>query len=97
MSKTNDSCLPASDAVIALPPCAHRQDYIQNLSKILEMERKKRSDEIAIDLEDRNTKKGTPPAPCEAGDIRDLRRQNANNGAPTPNRAARAGPVSMVE
>ena len=38
------------------------------------------TDEVAIDLEDRATKKGTPPIPNETGDIRNLRR-----GAGNPN------------
>lgn len=40
---------------------------------ILERERQARRDEIAIDLEDRGSKKGTPPRASEEGDIRMLR------------------------
>ena len=43
------------------------------MSSLLDNERQTRRDEVAIDLEDRSTKKGTPPIPSEAGDIRELR------------------------
>ena len=46
----------------------HRDDI--QCSALLEKERQTRRDEVAIDLEDRSTKKGTPPQPAEAGDIR---------------------------
>ena len=49
-------------------------DLNDNMSSLLDQERQTRRDEVAIDLEDRGTKKGTPPIPSEAGDIRDLRR-----------------------
>lgn len=58
----------------------------------------KRRDEIAIDLEDRNAKKGTPPVPSESGDIRQLRKpasaaqQNGSQGAQAGRR-----PEAMVE
>ena len=32
----------------------------------------RRKGEVAIDLEERGTKKGTPPKPSESGDIRQL-------------------------
>ena len=50
-----------------------RMDLNDNVSSLLDQERQTRRDEVAIDLEDRSTKKGTPPIPSEAGDIRDLR------------------------
>ena len=46
---------------------------ISDVSSLIEQERQTRRDEVAIDLEDRNTKKGTPPIPSESGDIRNLR------------------------
>ena len=49
------------------------------VSNLLDRERSTRRDEVAIDLEDRNSKKGTPPQATESGDIRDLRR-GADNG-----------------
>ena len=58
---------------MCMTTCTRRDESIPNLSNILEKERQTRRDEIAIDLEDRNTKKGTPPVPTETGDIRDLR------------------------
>ena len=48
-------------------------DLNDNMSSLLDQERQTRRDEVAIDLEDRGTKKGTPPIPSEAGDIRYLR------------------------
>ena len=57
-----------------------RRDDINVVSPLLEKERQARRDEVAIDLEDRATKKGTPPVPSEVGDIRDLRRTGANSG-----------------
>ena len=59
-------------------------------SALVDKERQTRRDEVAIDLEDRSTKKGTPPTPVETGDIRDLRR---TGGAP----AGGARPAPMVE
>ena len=56
-------------------PC--RED-IANVPYLLECERQTRRDEVAIDLEDRSTKKGTPPTPSETGDIRELRRRSTN-------------------
>lgn len=43
--------------------------------------RKTRQSELAIDLEDRQSKKGTPPRPSEAGGVRRLRagRDNPND------------------
>ena len=38
----------------------------------LEAQQRVRRGEVAIDLEDRVTKKGTPPRPSESGDIRQL-------------------------
>jgi len=38
-----------------------------------------RRDEVAIDLEDRSSKKGTPPTPSEAGDIRQLHSGRGTN------------------
>ena len=46
---------------------------LNDVSSLLEQERQTRRDEVAIDLEDRSTKKGTPPIPSESGDIRELR------------------------
>ena len=46
---------------------------LNDVSSLLEQERQTRRDEVAIDLEDRSTKKGTPPVPSESGDIRQLR------------------------
>ena len=54
---------------------------MNNLSTLLERERQLRRDEVAIDLEDRSTKKGTPPRPSEAGDIRQLRQYGQNRPA----------------
>ena len=53
---------------------------LNDVSSLLEQERQTRRDEVAIDLEDRSTKKGTPPVPSESGDIRELR-------GPKPNQA----------
>ncbi len=65
-------------------PTAHIcRDDVGSLPHLLECERQTRRDEVAIDLEDRSTKKGTPPRPSEAGDIRDLRRRGAGNGTAT--------------
>ena len=51
-------------------------------NSLLEKERQMRHDEVAIDLEDRATKKGTPPVPNETGDIRNLKRGGGTgNGA----------------
>ena len=61
-----------------------------NLPHLLECERQNRRDEVAIDLEDRGTKKGTPPAAGETGDIRDLRR-------PRPGGCAGNMPARMDE
>ena len=66
---------------------------------LLQKEVQKRRDEIAIDLEDRVSKKGTPPVPSESGDIRQLRAKGANgqpnghqqNGSPVRR------PEAMVE
>ena len=44
-------------------------------------------------MEDRQTKKGTPPRPTEEGDIRALRRPGANNN--TNQQPSR--PAPMVE
>ena len=55
------------------------------LPGILQAERQTRRDEVAIDLEDRATKKGTPPVPNETGDIRNLRR---GGGPPNGNSAS---------
>ena len=42
--------------------------------------RTQRLAELAIDLEDRHTKKGTPPRPSEAGELRSrMREQYASN------------------
>ena len=74
-----------------------------NLPYLLERERQTRRDEIAIDMEDRSTKKGTPPVPSESGDIRDLRGTGrASNGGGTPNggqqaQGGRRGAAPMVE
>lgn len=57
---------------------------IDNLSNVLALERQTRRDEVAIDLEERQSKKGTPPRPTEEGDIRELRRTQAANGVPRP-------------
>ena len=69
-----------------------RED-IKDLSQLLSLERKLRRDEVAIDLEERQTKKGTPPRPTEEGDIRELRRMGASN--PTNTTVQR--PAPMVE
>lgn len=55
---------------------------LSEVSSLVDQERQTRRDEVAIDLEDRNTKKGTPPVPSEVGDIRNLRGQKA--AAPAP-------------
>lgn len=52
--------------------CVHRMD-LGDVSSLVEQERQTRRDEVAIDLEDRSTKKGTPPIASESGDIRNLR------------------------
>ena len=62
-----------SRAVLSLRLLRGRMDLNDNMSSLLDQERQTRRDEVAIDLEDRGTKKGTPPIPSEAGDIRDLR------------------------
>ena len=69
-----------------------RDDHVkgQQLSAILQAEKQQKRDEVAIDLEDRQTKKGTPPKPTEEGDIRDLRRGGGNPSAPQR-------PAPMVE
>ena len=72
--------LPAS----ACSPC---RDDIE-CSPLVDKERQTRRDEVAIDLEDRGTKKGTPPMPIETGDIRALR---------GPGAAASTRPAPMVE
>ena len=59
----------------------HRDDITLG-NQLLEKERQMRHDEVAIDLEDRATKKGTPPVPNEMGDIRNLR------ATPTPTPSA---------
>eukprot|EP00966_Prymnesium_polylepis_P055337 1279812-Prymnesium_polylepis.2 len=58
-----------------------REDITVNNNALLEKERQMRHDEVAIDLEDRATKKGTPPVPNETGDIRNLRRGGGNPSA----------------
>ena len=55
----------------------HSRQDISSLSVLLERERQARRDEVAIDLEDRNQKKGTPPVPSEQGDICGLRMQGS--------------------
>lgn len=66
-----------------------------NLPLLLERERQTRRDEVAIDMEDRSTKKGTPPVPSESGDIRDLRRTGANsNGGTAPNGQPQTSPTA---
>ena len=50
-----------------------RRMDLGDVSSLVDQERQTRQDEVAIDLEDRNTKKGTPPVPSESGDIRQLR------------------------
>lgn len=76
-----------------LRACLVRRDDVEDVSHLLALERKQRRDEVAIDLEERHTKKGTPPRPTEEGDIRDLRRPGAN--APPGNAVQR--PAPMVE
>ena len=56
-----------------------REDISVNGNPMLEKERQMRRDEVAIDLEDRATKKGTPPTPNESGDIRSLRVAGQNS------------------
>lgn len=47
---------------------------------IVKAVRTQRLAELAIDLEDRHTKKGTPPRPSEAGELRSrMREQYASN------------------
>ena len=41
-------------------------------------------EEVAIDLEDRSTKKGTPPQPSEAGDLRLLHAGRDQQGRESP-------------
>ena len=65
---------------------------IKDLSVILARERKARQDEVAIDLEERSTKKGTPPRPTEEGVIRELRRAGSRPVTNAPQR-----PAPMVE
>lgn len=56
---------------------------IGNLPEAPERERQSHRDEVAIDLEDRNSKKGTPRRPSETGDIRQLHaHQPANDSQP---------------
>ena len=77
------------------PACACSLDHVNasELPGILQAERQTRRDEVAIDLEDRQTKKGTPPRPTEEGDIRELRR--AGGGGGSNNGISR--PAPMVE
>ena len=74
---------------------SHRED-ISNLSHILSLERNQRRDEISIDMEDRPSKKGTPPRPTEEGDIRELR-SSAGPGASANNNNVGQRPAPMVE
>lgn len=54
-----------------------------DLHEAPELERQAHRDEVAIDLEDRNSKKGTPRRPSESGDIRKLHsRQPADDSQP---------------
>ena len=73
-----------------MSPYVHRDDI--QCSALLEKERQTRRDEVAIDLEDRSTKKGTPPQPAEAGDIRELRKCHSGGSGSTQSR-----PAPMVE
>ena len=89
MAKRGDShCL----ATVVRVRVFRRDDHVkgQQLSAILQAEKQQKRDEVAIDLEDRQTKKGTPPKPTEEGDIRDLRRGGGNPSAPQR-------PAPMVE
>lgn len=56
---------------------------VQGLPTLLERERQMRRDEVAIDLEDRVSKKGTPPTASEQGDIRQLHRGRGTNTEPS--------------
>ena len=60
---------------------AARRADIHPDSVLLKKEMQQRQDEIAIDLEDRSTKKGTPPIPTESGDIRALRNMRSGGGS----------------
>ena len=73
--------------------CDRRED-IKADSLLLQKEMQERHDEIAIDLEDRSTKKGTPPVPTESGDIRELRGMRSTAAATA---ASRQRPAPMVE
>lgn len=76
-----------------VPTCFHalvrREDIA--CSALVDRERQTRRDEVAIDLEDRSSKKGTPPQPTEAGDIRDLRRTGGHRPP------SQSPPAPMVE
>jgi len=63
---------------------AQVRDDIPDLPTLLERERQTRRDEVAIDLEDRGSKKGTPPEPSETGDIRQLRTPGATQTRTVP-------------
>jgi hypothetical protein len=75
-----------------LSPLHARREDIKADSLLLQKEMQERHDEIAIDLEDRSTKKGTPPVPTESGDIRDLRGVRSSAAA-----GSRQRPAPMVE
>ena len=78
-----------------MPGC--RREDIYRLPLLLERERQTRRDEVAIDLEDRCSKKGTPPNPTEAGDIRNLRRGGGDGSANVGSPAPAGRPAPMVE
>ena len=97
----SQGCCLCPNPLLALPDPLTRAAYSfafrddqGNLPILLERERQTRRDEIAIDMEDRSTKKGTPPVPSESGDIRDLRRTGAA-AAPSPNSSTANGQAGL--
>jgi hypothetical protein len=55
------------------PLTSHGQAHTQAHAASDATIRAQRLSELSIDLEDRNSKKGTPPKPSEAGELRRLR------------------------
>ena len=74
---------------ITAPRPGYRTDVLV-MHPLLERERQMRRDEVAIDLEDRSTKKGTPPQPSEAGDLRLLHAGRDQQGRESPIEATSA-------
>lgn len=94
-SRRRSPCLTRCHSSLSTLLCIpNREDG--NLPLLLERERQTRRDEVAIDMEDRSTKKGTPPVPSESGDIRDLRRTGAtsNHGGDALNGMPQTSPTA---